>query len=221
MARIPKPAPTLSRGVGRTKHAKKTSPTQPSKNKNQDHTEQKKNPTPKLGKKPKSTSSPPRVQENIKKTKWSAAEKRQSAMHGVTSIFICVTLDPPYKRAIQVYLQTPRTSYSSRRSRVARRRKRKLDRSRVVPKSNQIYPIRWCSRADFPEPPQTVVALVPNVDPVGKHGRRSQSACDTQPKPGVRNRSPLLRERSRCAALILVRRYRRLVWRCWFGVPAQ
>ena len=35
---------------------------------------------------------------------------------------------------------------------------------------NQTYPIRRCSRADFPKPPQTVVVLAPKVSPVGKHG---------------------------------------------------
>ena len=59
---------------------------------------------------------------------------------------------------------------SSKSCVVAHRRIRKLDRPRVVQNSNQIYPIRWCSRADFPEPTQTVVALVPKVGTVGKHG---------------------------------------------------
>ena len=41
---------------------------------------------------------------------------------------------------------------------MARRRNNKLDRSRVTRKSNEIYPIRRCGRADSPKPPQTVVA---------------------------------------------------------------
>ena len=48
----------------------------------------------------------------------------------------------PSKHASQANLQTPRSPYSFYRSRVARLRKRKLDRSRVVQKSNQIYSIR-------------------------------------------------------------------------------
>ena len=47
------------------------------------------------------------------------------------SKFINVTLDPPGKRAGDVKLQAPRTSYGSRRSRVARRGKRKFNRPRV------------------------------------------------------------------------------------------
>ena len=37
------------------------------------------------------------------------------------------------------------------------------------PKPNQTYLIRSPTRADFPKPPQAVVALVPNVNSVGKH----------------------------------------------------
>ena len=94
---------------------------------------------------------------------------RKSAFHGCASRFIYVALDPPCNRASYVHLQTPRTSHSSRRSRVARRRKRKLDRSRVIQKAHQIYPIRSRARADLPKPPQTIVALVPKVGFVWKH----------------------------------------------------
>ena len=154
MARLPRPAPTLSGGGRRAKYAKTIpNPTQKKKNRNTT-----------------SRRTTPHVQETDKKTTSSAAEKRKLAMHGGDSRFIHVTLDPPCKRASQVNLKTPRVSYSSRRSRVARRRKRKLDRSRVVRISNLIYPIRWRSHADFPEPPQTVVALAPNVGLVRKHG---------------------------------------------------
>ena len=68
-----------------------------------------------------------------------------------------------------MYLKTPSTSYSSTRSRVARRSKRKLDRPRVIQNAHQIYPIRSRARDDLPEPPQTIVALVPKVRSVGKH----------------------------------------------------
>ena len=90
-------------------------------------------------------------------------------MHGGALRLVYITLVPSCKPASQVCFQTPRTSYSSRRSRVEHRRKRKLDPPRVVQKPNQKYPIRWRSRGDFPEPPQTVVALVQNVGPFGKH----------------------------------------------------
>ena len=39
--------------------------------------------------------------------------------------------------------------------------------------------------------------------------------------PGARKCSPLLRELSRWAASIRIQRYRRLVRRCWFGVPTH
>ena len=45
----------------------------------------------------------------------------------------------------------------------------KLDRSRVIKKTHQIYPIRSRDRADLPKSPQTVVALVPKLGSVGKH----------------------------------------------------
>ena len=94
---------------------------------------------------------------------------RKLAIHGCASRFFYVTLDLPCKRAGQVYLQTPRTSYRSSRSHVALRSKRKIDRPLVVQKAHQIYPIRSRARADLPKPPQTVVALVPKVGSVGKH----------------------------------------------------
>ena len=52
---------------------------------------------------------------------------RKSAIYNCASTFIHVLLDPPCKRASEVYLQAPRTSYSSRRSHVARPRKTELD----------------------------------------------------------------------------------------------
>ena len=100
----------------------------------------------------------------------SVAEKQKSAIHGGASRSITFCWTPRANGASQEYLQTTRTSYNSCRGRVARQRKRKLDRSRVVQKSNQIYPIGWLSRAGFPEAPQRVIALVPNVGPVGKYG---------------------------------------------------
>ena len=57
---------------------------------------------------------------------------RKSAIYNCASTFIHVLLDPPCKRASEVYLQAPRTSYSSRRSHVAHRGKKKLDRPRVI-----------------------------------------------------------------------------------------
>ena len=94
---------------------------------------------------------------------------RKSVIHDGASRFICVTLDPPCKCASEMYLQASRTSYSSRRSRVARRRNRKLDRSWVIQKSHQIYHISSRVRADFPKLSQTIVALVSKVGSVGKH----------------------------------------------------
>ena len=76
-----------------------------------------------------------------------------------------------------MYLKTPRTSYSSRRSRVACRRKRKLDRSRVIRRAHPIHPIRGRARADLPKPPQTVVTVVPKVDSVGKHRHSMAAKC--------------------------------------------
>ena len=65
-------------------------------------------------------------------------------------------------------MRTRKTSYSSRRSRVARGRKN-LDRSRVIQKSHQIYPIHSRAHADLPKLPRIIVALVPKVGSVGKH----------------------------------------------------
>ena len=165
---ITQTSPDTKRGGGQVK-IRKNRPQPSLRITSQEHTEEK-NPDPKTRKTSKSRKPPPKVQENGKRKISSAVEGRKSAIHGGASKFIYVTLDPPSKRASQGYLQSPRTSCSSRRSRVARRRKRKLDRPRVVQNSNNIYPIRSCSRADFPEPLQTVVALVPKVSPVGKHG---------------------------------------------------
>ena len=64
-------------------------------------------------------------------------------------------------------MRTRKTSYSSRRSRVARGRKN-LDRSRVIQKSHQIYPIHSRAHADLPKLPRIIVALVPKVGSVGK-----------------------------------------------------
>ena len=80
-----------------------------------------------------------------------------------------VTLDPPRKRASYVHLWTPRTPYQACQGRVARRRKRKLDRPRVVQKAHQIYHLPGRARADLPKLRETVVALVPKVGSVGKH----------------------------------------------------
>ena len=57
-----------------------------------------------------------------------------STGHGRASTFVYVTLDFPSKRTGDVKLQAPRASYGSRRSRVARRGKGKVCRSRVVQK---------------------------------------------------------------------------------------
>ena len=173
MARLPRPASHLAGGSAE-QNTQKPSPTQPKKI-NQEHTEQK-HPDPKLGTRQKVEDNPQSSGKRQEKIS-SAAEKGKSAIHGGDSRFIYVPLDPPRKRTSQVCLQTSRTSYSSRRNRVARRRKRKLYRSRVVQTSNQIYPIRCCSRADFPERPQTVIALVSKGAPLGStvlKYRRSQ-----------------------------------------------
>ena len=45
----------------------------------------------------------------------------------------------------------------------------KVDRSRVIRKAHQIYPIRSRARSDLSKPPLTVVALALKVDSVGKH----------------------------------------------------
>ena len=45
----------------------------------------------------------------------------------------------------------------------------KLDRSWVIQKAHQIYPIRSRVYADLPKPPQTVIALEPKLGSVGKH----------------------------------------------------
>ena len=50
-----------------------------------------------------------------------------------------------------------------------RRRERKLDRPRVVQKSDHVYSILRRTRADFPKPPQPIVALVPKVDSLWEH----------------------------------------------------
>ena len=69
-----------------------------------------------------------------------------------------------------MYLWTPRTSYRSCRSRVARRSKRKLDRQRFVPKAHQcassVVVLALIFRSHHkPSPPS-----YQNWAPLGKHG---------------------------------------------------
>ena len=164
-------SPDTERGSRQDENTQKTSPTRPKKkNWRRKNIPSGKTPTRKLGKTAKVENNLPEPRKTARNEMSSGAEKLKSAIHGWASKFVYVTLDPPCKRPSKVNLQTPRTSYSSRRSRVARRRTRKLDRSRVVQKSNKIYSIRWRSRADFPEPPQTVHALVPKAGSVWMHG---------------------------------------------------
>ena len=73
----------------------------------------------------------------------------KSTGHGRASRFVYVTLDSPRKRTGDVNLQAPRASYGSRRSRVARRGKRKFNRSRVDQKADQVYLVLGSARADF------------------------------------------------------------------------
>ena len=98
-----------------------------------------------------------------------AAAVRKSTVLGCVSRFVYVTLDLPCKRASFVYLQAPITSHCSCRSRVARLRKKKLDRPWAFQKAHQLYPLRGRGRADLPKPTQTVVNLKPKVGSVGKH----------------------------------------------------
>ena len=66
-------------------------------------------------------------------------------------------------------LQAPRASYDSRRSRVARRGKRKFNRSRVVQKADQVYLVLGSARTDFAKPPESIVFLAPKVGSLRKH----------------------------------------------------
>ena len=142
----------------------------PRKTKQTRNTPSRKKPDQKLGKRRVVENPTPKVQENVKKQNIDCSREAKVCYPRWRLEILLRYAGPRSKHASQVNLQTPRTSYSSRRNRVARQRKRKFDRSRVVHKSNQIYSIRWCSRADFPEPPQTVVALVQKMGPVGKCG---------------------------------------------------
>ena len=82
-------------------------------------------------------------------------------------------------------------------------------------------PLRGRGRADLPKPPQTVVALAPKVGSVGKH----RSAVAAKPfcarNAAVSMCENRLPKSSRCVSPICIRRFRRLVWRCWFGERAQ
>ena len=78
-----------------------------------------------------------------------AVAASKSTGHGRASRLIYVTLDPPRKRTDDVKLQAPRASYVSRPSRVARRGKRKSNRSRVVQKADQVYLVLGSARAGF------------------------------------------------------------------------
>ena len=165
-------SPVTERGSRQDKTRKHHHQTKPRKNKLTRNTPSRKN-------------HPTKSKKTTRKIIWSVAEKRKSAIHGGASRFIYVTLDLPCKRASQVILQTPRTSYSSRQSRVARRRKRKLERSRVVRKSNQKYaPSVGVIALIFLSHHRPSSPLYQKRTPLGStvsQYRRSQSASDTQP----------------------------------------
>ena len=72
-------------------------------------------------------------------------------------------MNPPREADADLDLKIPRASYSPRRSRVARRREKKFNQSRVGRKSDQIYPAFSRTRADLPKPLQLIVVLVPSV----------------------------------------------------------
>ena len=58
---------------------------------------------------------------------------------------------------------------------------KKFNQSRVVPKPDQIHPVRRRARADFPKPPRPIVALAPKV------GSRLGQYCFVEAtKPSVR-----------------------------------
>ena len=65
--------------------------------------------------------------------------------------------------------QAPRASYGSRRGRVARRGKRKFNRSRVFHKADQVYLVLGSACADFSKPPKSIVSLVPKVGSLRKY----------------------------------------------------
>ena len=72
---------------------------------------------------------------------------------GRASISIYVTLNTARNREGDDNLQAPRTLHGSRRSREARRKKRKLNRSRAIKKADQAYLVLGSARADFSKPP--------------------------------------------------------------------
>ena len=78
-------------------------------------------------------------------------------------------MDPPRKRAVDVNLQAPRASYGSHRSRVARRGKRKSNRSRVVQKADQVCLVLGSARAEFSKPPEPIVSPVLKMGSLKKH----------------------------------------------------
>ena len=112
--------------------------------------------------------------------------------------------------------------------RVSRRRKRKLDRPRVVQKAHQIYPLRGRARADLPKPAEILIALVPNVGSFGKQ----RSAVAAKPF-GARNAAVSVRRES---LAVVARKFSlcstnshpavqavglTVLLRTCFGVPAQ
>ena len=122
--RRPRPTPTLRGGESRTNPAETISNQAQEKQIYQEYTKPKTH-APKTRKTPK-VEKPlrlPMYRKTSRKRRISnAAEMRRLAIHGYASRLIYATLDSPCKRTMQVNLQTPRTSYSFRRSRGPRLR---------------------------------------------------------------------------------------------------
>ena len=140
-------------------------------------------PTRKLGKRPRVEENPPKFRIAAKK-KTSATEKRNQLPTAAPRDSSTLRWTPranALAKCICRY-QEPRTALS--RIRVARRRKKKLDRSWALQKSEPIYPSVDVVALIFPSHHRPSSPLYQKWAPFGStvlQYRRSQSACDTRP----------------------------------------
>ena len=95
----------------------------------------------------------PKNRRTIDERWWLGRQLATAAPRDSSTLRWIPTLDSPRKRTGDVKLQAPRASYGSRRSRVARRGKRKVYRSRVVQKADQVYLVLGSACNDFSKPP--------------------------------------------------------------------
>ena len=92
-----------------------------------------------------------------------AAAAGKPTRHDRVSMVMYVTLNPPWEGDVDADLKIPRASYGSRRSRVTRRRVKKLNQPRVDRTTDTIHPAFSRTRTDFPKPPLPIVILVLNL----------------------------------------------------------